>query len=70
MKLTANIQLDEVTDAADQWVKTDQRTDLWAHVTFENVFSTDGGKTFTVSTERVDPDTERDIFESRKATNG
>lgn len=39
---------------------------LWKNVVYEDVYSTDGGKTFTISTEREHPDIPRIVRESRK----
>lgn len=42
------------------------RQPLWKNLVHQDVYSTDGGKTYTISTERVDPDTPRIVRNSRK----
>ena len=42
------------------------RSPLWKNLVHQDVFSTDGGKTFTISTEREDPNCPRPVRNSRK----
>ena len=47
-------------------VAGDPRTPLWQHTEYPDVYSTDGGETYTISTERYDPEIARIIRNSRK----
>lgn len=68
------MQPPDVTNDPAEWEqvkrsKTDageDRKPLWKNLVHDNVYSTDGGETFTISTERVDPVTEREVRQSRK----
>lgn len=57
----------DVTTATAEWTKIrGGNTPLWHNNIFEDVYSTDGGITFTISTTRESPDKEREVFTSRK----
>lgn len=57
----------DVTSTSSEWEKIrGGNTPLWKNKIHENVFSTDGGKTFTISTEREAPYKRREVFTSRK----
>lgn len=59
----------DVTTASSEWeqVRDSSHDDpLWKNTVHENVYSTDGGKTFTIATERVAPDIPREVRQSRK----
>ena len=57
----------DVTTNKDEWEKIRGGNDpLWKNLVHENVYSTDGGVTFTVSTTREDPDIPREVYNSRK----
>ncbi len=56
----------DVTDDKNEWELVPRRTDLWMNLVHENVYSTDGGKTYTISTEREDPNTPRQVRNSRR----
>jgi hypothetical protein len=66
--------LPDVTTDPAEWeqikrsstVAGDARTPLWKNTVHQDVYSTDGGKTYTISTERYDPETARPIHNSRK----
>lgn len=61
--------LPDVTTASSEWelIRGDRKGDpLWKNTVHPNVYSTDGGKTFTISTERWDPEIPREVFTSRK----
>lgn len=59
--------LPDVTTDTEEWEKIRSGNNpLWKNLVHENVFSTDGGATFTISTDRVSPDIPREIYESRK----
>jgi len=60
------MQPPDVTTAASEWERTTDRTALWKNLIHDNVYSTDGGITFTISTEREDPECAREVFTSRK----
>jgi len=60
------MQPPDVTTAASEWERTTDRTALWKNLIHDNVYSTDGGVTFTISTEREDPERAREVFTSRK----
>ena len=44
----------------------EERNLVWRNKVHPNVYSTDGGKTYTISTERIDPTIPREVRESRK----
>lgn len=57
----------DATTDPDEWEKIRSgNSPLWKNLIHENVYSTDGGRTFTVSTDRYDPDLPRDVYESRR----
>ena len=57
-----------VTKDPSEWEKIRSGNDpLWKNLVHENVYSTDGGKTFTVSTTREDPDIPREVYTSLEA---
>lgn len=56
----------DVTTAPSEWERTSDRTPLWKNLVHENVYSTDGGKTYTISTERESPTRKRRVRNSRK----
>ncbi len=60
------MQPPDVTTAASEWEKLPGRTALWKNLVHENVYSTDGGKTYTISTERETPNRKRQVRNSRK----
>ena len=60
------MQPPDVTTSPSEWVKMDTRTPLWKNIVHDGVYSTDGGVTFTIYSERYDPDTPRLVRESRK----
>lgn len=56
----------DVTNAKNEWVLMVGRNDLWANTIFDGVYSTDGGKTFTIASERESPEKPRQVRDSRK----
>ncbi len=60
---------DVTTDPAE-WEKIRSgNSPLWKNLVHQDVFSTDGGKTFTVSTTRECPEEPREVYPSRKVSN-
>lgn len=57
------MQPSEVTNNPAEWEQI--RKDLWKNKIWLNVYSTDAGATFTISTERIDPEIPREVFISR-----
>lgn len=57
----------DATTASSEWeqIRTGNYP-LWKNLIHENVFSTDGGLTFTVSITRETPENPREVFTSRK----
>lgn len=61
------MQPPDVTNAAAEWEQIRWgKHPLWKNLTHQDVFSTDAGATFTISTERYDPDTPRPVHISRR----
>lgn len=56
----------DVTNNPAEWSRLENRTPLWQNKLHLDVFSTDGGKTFTIATERVQEDIPRLVRTSRK----
>lgn len=57
----------DVTTATSEWEQIRKgKHPLWKNKVHENVYSTDGGITFTISTEREAPYKRREVFNSRK----
>jgi len=60
------MDLPDVTTDKAEWVQIRGGDNpLWNNTIFVDVFSTDGGLTFTISTERESPDKERPVHISR-----
>jgi len=56
------VQPPDVTTAATEWRQIRKGNyPLWKNLVHPNVYSTDGGKTFTISTEREDPECPRQV---------
>lgn len=61
------MQPPDVTTASSEWEKIRSGDNpLWKNLVHQDVFSTDGGITFTISTERYDPNIQRQVHSSRK----
>lgn len=56
----------DVTNAKTEWALVDRRTDLWYNTVHEGIFSTDSGQTYTIASEREEPNTPRQVRDSRK----
>lgn len=68
------MQPPDVTTDPDEWEVESQsvspsgerRNIVWRNKIHQDVYSTDGGKTYTISTERIDPTIPREVRNSRK----
>ena len=56
----------DITNNPAHWERTIDRTPLWRNLIHPDIWSTDGGLTYTIATEREHPEVPRFVRNSRK----